>query len=296
MRSCALQQRHRPKRRQPEQASSGLFAVGEVSDIGRLCGSQHLVFRDERLHQHSAPAGARAHQAAGADQQGKCLFCRPVTRREHLCVEVEERHHVDTTDTMQYRLGADVHVTRWQFFGRSRDRDDGTVGCRRQLFLQPRHTRFHQCHRARTALLTHHGTSGAAATTCQQPVVALRHGSVAAGAALQRPTGSTSKQPRPAGGVDHADDLLAAVAQMGNQLRCQQRPLPRLFLGAIDDLQRRPPVHQFGLRGTHHAITGPPQRGHCGARRHEHTGSACTLCALDGDVARMPRGSAFFLQ
>ena len=75
-----------------------------------------------------------------------------------------------------------------------------------------------------------------------RPVVGQHDRRFAALAARQRAALPTRQQARPLGGVADAHDGPRFVAQMGDQLRRQQRPLPRLLAGAVDHVDDRPSV------------------------------------------------------
>ena len=168
----------------------------------------------------SAPAAGR-HRArpptSRAARTSSAIACSPARYRG--ASSSASRSRKATTSALpgpvQHGLGADQHVARRAAASLSPvTMPTGRPAAASSSSRKPGHAGANQRQRPRTAVLTHHRADRAAASAHQRAGVVLARpppGSARSAAATGTPAG---QQPRPAGGVVHADHALVGIAEV----------------------------------------------------------------------------------
>src|SRR5918995_3119724 len=121
----ATQLREAAEGREPEDASSGEFGVGDDRRVGGERGLDHVVVGDAGLHKQATLAPSASHDARRPHEQPQRLFGGPVARREKLLIELQERSQLDAggggVDAVGHRFRPHQHLGRRQRGGRRVD-------------------------------------------------------------------------------------------------------------------------------------------------------------------------------
>ena len=172
------------------------------------------MVRQERLDHQPSATPPRSEQPRRLGEQRHRLFSGTVTRCQQLAIEVQEGDDIGGLDTMEHRLGTDIHVGgRQRTRVSSGDRDDSPPGGSFQLLAQAGDPGTQVGESRPTALLTHRRSPGGAPSARQLAVVVEADGRVATGAAQQRPARPAGEDPRPPRGVVHANHPSMAVPE-----------------------------------------------------------------------------------